>query len=53
MKRMKRGKRRINPDRTDHHVCLSRQALALLRDLHRHTDGGTYLSRNCATRSGQ
>lgn len=45
-KRMKRGKRRINPDKTDHHVCLSRQALALLRDLHRHTGGGTYLFPN-------
>ncbi|MFJ1472449.1 tyrosine-type recombinase/integrase [Massilia orientalis] len=45
-KRMKRGKRRINPDKTDHHVCLSRQALALLRDLNRHTGGGTYLFPN-------
>jgi len=45
-KRMKRGKRRINPDKTDHHVCLSRQALALLRDLYRHTGGGTYLFPN-------
>ena len=39
---MKRGKRRINPDKTDHHVCLSRQALGLLRDLHRHTGGESY-----------
>ena len=39
-KRMKRGKRRINPDKTDHRVCLSRQALGMLRDLHRHTGGG-------------
>jgi integrase len=45
-KRMKRGKRRINPDKTDHHVCLSRQALALLRDLYRHTGGGTWLFPN-------
>ena len=45
-KRMKRGKRRINPDKTDHHVCLSRQALFLLRDLHRHTGGGAYLFPN-------
>ncbi|WP_229412481.1 tyrosine-type recombinase/integrase [Massilia sp. Root335] len=45
-KRMKRGKRRINPDKTDHHVCLSRQALGLLRDLHRHTGGGPYLFPN-------
>jgi integrase len=26
-RRMKRGKRRINPDKTDHHVCLSPQGL--------------------------
>lgn len=45
-RRMKRGKRRINPDKNDHHVCLSRQALALLRDLYRHTGGGTYLFPN-------
>ena len=45
-KRMKRGKRRINPDKTDHHVCLSRQALALVRELHRHTGGGPYLFPN-------
>lgn len=43
---MKRGKRRINPDKTDHQACLSRQALALLRELHRHTGGGTYLFPN-------
>jgi integrase len=45
-RRMKRGKRRINPDKSDHHVCLSRQALALLRELYRHTGGGTYLFPN-------
>lgn len=45
-KRMKRGKRRINPDKIDHHVCLSRQALALLRELHRHAGRGTYLFPN-------
>jgi integrase len=39
---MKRRQRRIDPDKTDHHVCLSRQALVLLRELHRHTSGGTY-----------
>jgi len=32
--RMKRGKLTVNPDMTNHHVCLSRQALALLRELH-------------------
>lgn len=45
-RRMKRGKRRINPDKTDHHVCLSRQAYALLTELHRLTGGGTYLFPN-------
>jgi len=32
--RMKRGKLTVNPDKTNHHVCLSSQALELLRDLH-------------------
>jgi len=41
-RRMKRGKRRINPDRTDHHVCLPRQGLVLLRQLHGLTGGGTW-----------
>jgi len=45
-RRMKRGKRRINPDKTDHHVCLPRQGLALLRQLHRVTGGGTWLFPN-------
>lgn len=44
--RMKRGKLTVNPDKTDHHVCLSRQALELLRELHTHTGGGTYLFPN-------
>jgi integrase len=44
--RMKRGKRRIKPDKTDHHVCLPRQGLALLEQLHRLTGGGTYLFPN-------
>ena len=44
--RMKRGKRRIKPDKTDHHVCPSRQALALLRQLHSLTGGGTRLFPN-------
>jgi integrase len=43
---MKRGKRRINPDKNDHHVYLSRQALGPLRELHRHTGGGTWLFPN-------
>lgn len=45
-RRMKRGKRRINPDRTDHHVCLPRQGLVLLRELHGLTGGGTWVFPN-------
>lgn len=45
-RRMKRGKLTVNPDKTDHHVCLSRQALELLRELHPLTGGGTYLFPN-------
>lgn len=44
--RMKRGKLTVNPDKTNHHVCLSQQALALLRELHALTGGGTYLFPN-------
>ena len=44
--RMKRGKLTVNPDKTDHHVCLSRQALELLRELHTLTGGGKYLFPN-------
>jgi len=44
--RMKRGKLTVNPDKTDHHVCLSTQALALLKELHAMTGGGTYLFPN-------
>jgi len=44
--RMKRGKLTINPDKTNHHVCLSTQALALLRDLHTLTGSGKYLFPN-------
>jgi integrase len=40
--RMKRGKLTVNPDTTNHHVCLSRQALALLRELHAITGRGKY-----------
>lgn len=43
---MKRGKRRINPDKTDHHVCLPRQGLALLHQLHGLTGGGTWVFPN-------
>lgn len=44
--RMKRGKLTVNPDKTNHHVCLSTQALELLRDLHTLTGGGKYLFPN-------
>ncbi|SFI32929.1 Integrase [Collimonas sp. OK307] len=44
--RMKRGKLTVNPDKTNHHVCLSTQALALLRDLYTITGGGGYLFPN-------
>ena len=44
--RMKRGKLTVNPDMTNHHVCLSRQALALLRELHAITGGRKYLFPN-------
>jgi integrase len=44
--RMKRGKLTVNPDKTDHHVCLSTQALALLKELYAMTGGGTYLFPN-------
>jgi integrase len=44
--RMKRGKLTVNPDKTDHHVCMSCQALELLRDLHTLTGGNTYLFPN-------
>lgn len=44
--RMKRGKRKIKPDKTDHQVCPSMQALALLRELHRLTGGGRLLFPN-------
>jgi integrase len=44
--RMKRGKRKIKPDKTDHQVCPSTQALALLRELHRLTGGDKLLFPN-------
>ncbi|HCY61425.1 MAG TPA: integrase [Oxalobacteraceae bacterium] len=44
--RMKRGKLTVNPDTTNHHVCLSKQALELLRELHQYTGGGKYLFPN-------
>ena len=44
--RMKRGKMTVNPDTTNHHVCLSRQPLALLRELHAITGHRKYLFPN-------
>ncbi|MCG2585981.1 integrase arm-type DNA-binding domain-containing protein [Massilia sp. TS11] len=44
--RMKRGKLTVNPDKTDHHVCLSTQAVSLLRELHALTGGCRYLFPN-------
>lgn len=44
--RMKRGKLTVNPDTTDHHVCLSRQGLELIKELHQHTGGSPYLFPN-------
>ncbi len=44
--RMKRGKLAVNPDTTDHHVCMSRQAVALLRELHALTGGNKWLFPN-------
>jgi len=44
--RMKRGKLTVNPDMTDHHVCLSSQGLALLRELHQYTGRSKYLFPN-------
>ena len=45
-RRMKRGKLTVNPDKTDHHVCLSSQALELLRELHTRTGGNRWLFPN-------
>ncbi len=44
--RMKMGRRAMNPDKTDHHVCLSRQGLELLRELHAFNGGGEWVFPN-------
>lgn len=44
--RMKRGKLTVNPDTTNHHVCMSRQALELLRELHAITGRSKHLFPN-------
>lgn len=43
---MKRGKLTANPDMTNHHVCLSRQALELLRELYTITGCSKHLLPN-------
>jgi integrase len=44
--RMKRGKLTVNPDKTNHHVCMPSQALELLRELHTLTGNGKYVFPN-------
>ena len=44
--RMKMGRRKVKPVKEDHHVCLSSQALELLRELHTLTGQGKYLFPN-------
>ena len=44
--RMKRGKLAMNPDKTDHHVCMSQQALALLKELYTLTGNSKWLFPN-------
>ena len=44
--RMKRGKLAMNPDKTDHHVCMSQQALVLLKELHTLTGNSKWLFPN-------
>jgi integrase len=45
-KRMKMGKRKINPRKVDHNVFLPRQGWELLRELHAITGGNIYLFPN-------
>jgi len=51
--RMKRGKLTVNPDMTNHHVCLSRQACVLLRELHTITGHNKYRSPTSAIPRGR
>ena len=44
--RMKRGKLTVNPDKTDHHVCMPRQAVELLRELHALTGNNKFVFPN-------
>jgi integrase len=41
--RMKRGKLAMNPDKTDHNICPSGQAMELLRELHTLTERNRWL----------
>lgn len=41
--RMKMGKRKVKPDKTDHDTCLPRQGWELLRELHTMTGTGVHL----------
>jgi len=45
-KRMKMGKRKLNPRKVDHHVFLPRQGWELLRELHEVTGNNKYLFPN-------
>jgi integrase len=51
-KRMKRGKRRSNPYKNDHHVCLSRQALGRCASCIGMPAAVRSYFRTCAIRSG-
>ena len=45
-RRIKHDKCEVNAERTDRQICLSRQALELLRELHSYTGGGKMLFRD-------
>lgn len=45
-RRMKMGKRKVNPRKVDHHVFLPPQGWVLLRELHQYTGHGLYLFPN-------
>lgn len=44
--RMKRGKRKVKPDKRDHNTCVPRQGMDLLRRLRAETGGGVLLFPN-------
>lgn len=45
-KRMKMGKKKLNPRKVDHHVFLPKQGWELLRELHEYTGGSKFLFPN-------